>query len=296
MTLNPDCLEISMSQTQGVMKIDQWFFEDQTPSTRLGVQIRKLFHFETSQYQNIKIFDTVQYGRMLALDDVIQVTELDEFVYHEMLAHVPLHAHPNPEAVLIIGGGDGGMVREVSKHDSVKRIVLAEIDEAVIRSSIEFLPSISCALTDNPKLEIYIGDGVDYVRRSQEEFDLVIVDSSDPGGLADALFTRDFYCEVSRALRPDGMVTIQGEAPWFKYRPMIKRICGDFRDIFPISSMYWGNVPSYPGGIMVFPVGSKGVDPAVPLRKVVIPGLKYYSSEIHQAAFVIPWYLQVEQM
>jgi len=273
----------------------EWFYEDQTNHIRIGVQVHKLLHEETSLFQNIKVYDTVQLGRLLALDDVIQVTEADEFAYHEMLSHVPLHAHPNPESVLIIGGGDGGMVREVSKHESVKRVVLSEIDEAVVRVSVEHLPSISHALVNNPKLEILIGDAIENVKRYKDEFDLVIVDSSDPTGFAEGLFSRDFYSNVFHALRPEGMVTIQGESPWLNYRPLIKRIYGDLVDIFPIVKMYWANVPTYPAGVMVFPVGSKACDPAVPVHPA-LSSLKYYSSEIHEAAFVIPWYLQVEQM
>lgn len=272
----------------------QWFYEDQTEYTRIGMQVRELLHEERTPYQTIKIFDTVEYGRILVLDDVIQVTQHDEFVYHEMLTHVPLHTISNPEAVLVVGGGDGGMVREVSKHDTIKRVVLAEIDEAVIRRSIEFLPSISCALQDNPKLEICVGDAVDYVRKSVEEFDLIIVDSSDPVGIGEGLFSKDFYRNVYKALKPGGMVSVQGESPWL-HRPLVKRICNDLKSIFPIGKMYCGNIPTYPSGVMAFPIGSKDADPAVPLRPA-LPGLKYYSSEIHKSAFVLPLHLQPEQM
>jgi len=232
---------------------------------------------------------------MLVLDDIVQVTELDEFAYHEMLSHVPLHAHPDPQSVLIVGGGDGGTVREVTKHNSVKRIVLAEIDEAVIRSSINYMPSVGVALSNNPKLEIYIGDAVKYVSQAKEQFDLVVVDSSDPRGFAEGLFSSEFYSSVNSLLSESGMVAIQGESPWLNYRPMIKRILSDFKEIFPIAKMYWGNVPTYPAGAMVYPVGSKVADPATPLR-IAVPDLRYYSHEIHKAAFILPRYLQVEQM
>ena len=274
--------------------MNQWFYEDQTEFTRLGVQVKELMYEERTPYQTVKVFDTMEYGRMLVLDDVIQVTELDEFVYHEMLSHVPLHAHHNPESVLIIGGGDGGMVREVSKHDSVKKIVLAEIDEAVIRSCIEYMPSVSCALVDNPKLDIFVGDGFDYISKANGEFDLVIVDSSDPVGIGESLFTHKFYSNVFKALRPEGMVSVQGESPWL-HRPLIKRIYNDLKNIFPIANMYCGNIPTYPTGVMAFPIGSKSTDPTVPLRKS-LPGLQYYSTEIHKTAFMLPRYLQVEQM
>ena len=273
----------------------KWFYEEQTPSTRIGVEIREILHEEQSKYQNVKIIDSIQFGRMLVLDDVIQVTELDEFAYHEMLAHVPLHAHPNPQSVLVVGGGDGGMVREASKHPSVSRVVLAEIDEAVVNACINHVPSFSVALTNNPKLEIRIGDAIEYVKKLKEEFDVIIVDSSDPVGFAEGLFSREFYSNVEKALRPGGMVTIQGESPWYKYRPMIKRICNDFSEIFPTAKAYFANVPSYPSGVMLFPVGSKGNDPATPIRPP-LPGLRYYSEEIHKASFILPWHLQVEQM
>ena len=277
------------------MQPGNWFFEDQTDHTLIGIGINELLHEEKTPFQTIKIFDTVEYGRMLVLDDAIQLTELDEFVYHEMLSHVPLHAHGGPESVLVIGGGDGGMIREVSKHDAVNRVVLAEIDEAVIKACIEFIPSTSAALVNNPKLEIRIGDAIELVRKASEEFDVIIIDSSDPVGAAEGLFSRGFYESVYTALRPGGMVVIQGESPWFDYRPLVKRVFGDFSEIFPIAKTYWANIPTYPSGIMVFPVGSKGVDPAIPLHPA-IPGLRYYTSDIHKAAFVLPWHFRAENI
>ncbi|MCL2497355.1 MAG: polyamine aminopropyltransferase [Symbiobacteriaceae bacterium] len=272
----------------------QWFYEEQTQHTRLGIQVRRLVHQAKSPYQEIKVFETMEYGMMLSLDDVIQLTELDEFVYHEMLAHVPLHAHPAPRDVLIVGGGDGGMVREASKHLTVQRVVLAEIDEAVIQASINFIPSVSCALTNNPKLDLRIGDAIHLVQQANEEFDVIIVDSSDPVGPAEKLFTFDFYKAVYRALKPGGMVTIQGESPWM-HRALIKKVNSDLHNIFPIATTYWGNIPTYPGGTMVFPIGSKGVDPRTPMR-TALHGLKYYSADVHRAAFSLPYHLTPEHM
>jgi len=271
-----------------------WFFEDQTEFTRIGVRIRAVLHEERSPFQTVKILDSIEYGRMLVLDDVIQVTEFDEFVYHEMLAHVPLHALENPQAVLVVGGGDGGMVREACKHPSVTRVVLAEIDEAVIRACTLHMPAVSSALVANPKLEIQIGDAVEYIKQAHQEFDLIIVDSSDPVGIGEGLFTKEFYSNVFQALKPGGMVTVQGESPWL-HRPLVRRIVTDIASIFPVAKLYLGNVPTYPSGIMAFPVGSKGRDPAVPLREA-LPGLRYYSATIHQNAFDLPWHLQLEQM
>ena len=272
----------------------QWFYEEQTEYTRIGVRVREMVYQTKSRFQDIKVFDTIEYGLLLALDDVIQLTELDEFVYHEMLAHVPLHAHSDPQDVLVVGGGDGGMVREVSKHDSVRRVVLAEIDEAVVQTSLNYLPSVSCALHDNPKLEIRIGDAIELVANSEEEYDLIIVDSSDPVGPAVGLFSKEFYLSIEHALKPGGMVVVQGESPWLN-RSLVKRMMGDLASIFPYTGIYWGNIPTYPGGTMVFPAGSKGNDVAIPLREC-IPGLRCYSPEVHRAAFALPLYLQPSQM
>jgi spermidine synthase len=271
-----------------------WFFELQTEHTILGVQIKAFLHHERTPYQDIKVYDTVEYGRMLVLDDIIQLTELDEFVYHEMLAHVPLHLHPNPEIVLIVGGGDGGTVREVSKHDTVKKVILAEIDERVVSTAREFLPFVSLALKDNPKLELRIGDAVKTVAEAREAFDLVIVDSSDPVGPGEALFSHDFYQSIYKALKPGGMLVIQGESPWL-HRPLVKRVNGDLKRIYESAAIYWGNIPTYPSGTMVFPFACKGELPAK-LCKPVLPELRYYSLEVHQAAFMLPWFLRPENM
>ena len=274
--------------------MQDWFYEMQTDFSRFGVRVTALLHKEKTPYQEIKIYDTVEYGRMLVLDDVIQLTELDEFVYHEMLAHVALHLHHNPSKVLVIGGGDGGTVREVSKHAAVKEVILAEIDERVVQVALDYLPFCSIALKNNPKLKLRIGDGLEAVRRASEEFDVIIVDSSDPVGPGEKLFTYDFYASVYKALKPGGMVAVQGESPWL-HRPLVKRMNADIAAIFDEAAVFWGNIPTYPSGVMFFPLGCKGELPKKLLHPV-LPGLKYYSAEVHKAAFVIPQYLLPDEM
>ena len=267
-----------------------WFYEDQTPLTRIGVKTKQMLHLEKSPYQEIMVIDTWEYGRLLALDEVIQITELDEFAYHEMLVHVPLCSHPNPEQVLVVGGGDGGSVREVCRHDTVQRVVLAEIDERVIQTAIDFFPTVSCALKDNPRLDIQVGDAIDYVHDHPNSFDVIIVDSSDPVDHGEGLFKRSFYEDVYSALKPGGMVAVQGESPWL-HQDLVKRIYGDLQDIFPVADIFWSNIPTYPTGAMVFPFGSKGTVPRKPVRK---PNgvLNYYSEDMHHSAFLIPEYLK----
>ena len=266
-----------------------WFYEEQAEGVRFNLSVRQTLHHEVSAYQDILVCDTAEFGRMLVLDGVIQLTEKDEFVYHELITQIPLHAHPHPENVLIIGGGDGGTVREVCKHPAVKHVVLAEIDDRVVQNAIDYLPFTSCALVNNPKLELMIGDGIKFVVDHPDTFDLIIVDSSDPIGPGEGLFTHAFYENVYKALKPDGMVVVQGETPWLD-GPLVERICRDLQDIFPIAKAYWGNIPTYPSGTMLFPVGSKKYDPVQPVREPVAP-FRYYNAAIHTASFALPEFL-----
>ncbi|MCL2547718.1 MAG: MnmC family methyltransferase, partial [Symbiobacteriaceae bacterium] len=158
----------------------------------------------------------------------------------------------------------------------------------------KYIPSTSHALQNNPRLDLRFCDAIEYIKQVKEEFDVIIVDSSDPIDIAEGLFTREFYHNVHKALKPGGMVSIQGESPWI-HRQLVKRIVSDLESVFSISTFYWSNIPTYPSGTMVFPIGSKGNDPRVPIRPAV-PGLRYYSADVHRASFALPWHLQIEQM
>ncbi|HAA47956.1 MAG TPA: spermidine synthase, partial [Synergistaceae bacterium] len=168
-------------------KADLWMTEYQTPNLRLGLRTRSVLRNLQTPYQHLLVVDTEQYGKVLALDGAIQVTEKDEFTYHEMITHVALCSHPKPVEVLVIGGGDGGSIREILKHQSVKRAVLVDIDEEVIKASRDFFPSLSCSL-DDPRVEVRPMDALEYIKNQKGRFDVIIVDSTDPVDFAEGLF------------------------------------------------------------------------------------------------------------
>ncbi|MEW6523208.1 MAG: polyamine aminopropyltransferase [Bacillota bacterium] len=266
-----------------------WFTEDQVPGLRISCQVTKVLHQEKTPFQRLAMLETGVFGRMLTLDDIIQTTERDEFVYHEMIAHVPLSAHPNPRRVLIIGGGDGGTMREVLRHPGVSECHLVEIDERVVAISRQYLPSLASAM-DDPRGKVIIADGIKHVKDYRDYYDLVIVDSTDPIGPAVGLFSVEFYSDVFRALKEDGLCVAQTESPFYN-TDLVPAIFGRIRASFPITRLYLGVVPTYPGGLWSFTAGSKKYDPSVPVRPAP-DGLRYYSPDVHRAAFVLPPYVQ----
>jgi len=270
--------------------MDLWVTEMWTPIMALSCKTKKTIHQEKSEYQEIAVVETEQFGRMLLLDGVIQTTVEDEFIYHEMIAHVPLFAHKNPRNVLVIGGGDGGAIRETVKHPSVDKAVLVEIDERVVEVSKQYLPEISCAL-DHEKVEVVIDDGIKYVKENKNQFDVVIIDSTDPVGPAEGLFSSDFYRSVYECLREDGIMVAQAESPFFD-RKFIREILSNIGSSFPLTRLYTSFVPTYPGGYWGFALGSKKYDPveADPARFDKID-TRFYTPEIHKASFVLPKYV-----
>ena len=266
--------------------MELWAQEYQSKNLVLSYRIKETLHTERSQYQDIAIVDTYQYGRMLLLDSVVQTTELDEFVYHEMITHVALSAHPNPKKVLVVGGGDGGSIREILKHESVVQAILVDIDERVVELSKQYLPSISCAL-DDPRVTVTIQDGLEYVKKAKNEFDLIIVDSTDPIGPAVGLFAQEFYRDLNAALKEDGMFVAQTEPPWAS-KTFLPELHSVFHKIFPCVKLFLANIPTYQSGMYSFTVCSKKYDPTVPLPGKHVPCTKYYSPEMHKAAFVLP--------
>lgn len=270
--------------------MELWVSELQTDDLKISLRVRRTLHDEQSSYQRITVLDTVPYGTLLLLDGHIQTTEQDEFVYHEMLAHVPLHTHPDPKRVVVVGGGDGGTVREVLKHPGVEKVVLAEIDGRVIEASRRFLPSISSGL-DDPRVEIRIGDGIEHIREHPGTYDVVLVDSTDPIKAAEGLYSAEFYALCHRALREGGVLAVQSQSP-FNERPLVRQVIQGMRASFPLVRLYWAVVPTYPAGFWSFTLGSKGPDPLQP--RPVDPGLggRYYTADIHRAAFVLPPFMQ----
>jgi spermidine synthase len=267
---------------------DLWFTEEQTDGTRFSLRVARTLHQKKTPYQNLLVVDTMEYGRALILDGAIQLTERDEFCYSEMMAHVPLCSHPDPKRVLIVGGGDGAILREVLRHPSVELCTLIDIDREVIEASKKYLPSVSCAL-ENPRADVRCMDALAYLETTSDRFDVAIVDSTDPVEFAAGLFQAPFYTHVKRILNPHGVLTELTESPFADTELMCQAI-GEMRKVFPIVRMYWGVVPTYPSGMWTYGAASLAPDPALPLRE--IQGTRYYTGEIHKAAFALPPFLK----
>lgn len=264
-----------------------WVTEYQTPTMGLSLKVTHTLLLKKSEFQQVSVVDTLALGKVLLLDGVIQTTEKDEFVYHEMITQVALNAHPNPETVLIIGGGDGGTLREVLDHPSVKKGIMVEIDEEVVKASKQFFPQLSCSFASE-KGELIIDDGIKYVKEHKKAFDVVIVDSTDPIGPAVELFSADFYSQVAACLKEDGMLVVQSESPFFN-ADIIKKVYSGISQSFARTKVFLASVPTYPGGLWTFTIGSKKYDPEVISNPQAKSGpFKYYTPEIHKAAFVLP--------
>ena len=270
-----------------------WFTERQTSDVGITCRIRKtLYSPENTGIQEMAVVETGQFGKMLILDGTVQTTIGDEFVYHEMIAHVPLFTHPNPKKVLVIGGGDGGTIREVVKHPSVEEAHLVEIDGSVVEVSKQFLPEISCEL-DNPKVKIIITDGIEYVKKVRGEYDVIIVDSPDPVGPAEGLFKSTFYQDIHDALKEDGLFVAQTESPFY-HEDLIKRVTGSIKGIFPIAKLYLASIPTYPSGLWSFTMGSKKYNPLETKEENFQRKMetRYYTPNIHRSIFALPKFVE----
>jgi spermidine synthase len=273
------------------MEFPGWFFE-KTPFGRgvsLGVKIKAKLAERRSAFQFIEIYETEELGRMLVLDGVIQCTEFDEFAYHEMFVHVPMASHPNPKSVLVVGGGDGGMVRELVKYPELERIDMCEIDGDVVDLCKQYMPTFSCGLSD-PRVTVYVEDGAKFIEEHKGEYDLILTDSSDPIGPAEVLFERQFYEGIKGALKPGGAALCQCETIYL-FLPLIKQFTNALEGLFARRQYLNIQIPTYPSGMIGLLVCSLGPDFSAPARDLPPPiqdTLKYYTPEIHQAAFHLP--------
>lgn len=268
-----------------------WYTEKQTDNFGITMKIKQTLHVEQTEFQLLEIAETEEWGNMLFLDGMVMTSERDEFVYHEMVAHVPLFTHPDPKKVLVVGGGDGGVIREVLKHPQVEQAVLVDIDGQVIEYSKQYLPSIAGKLED-PRVEVRIGDGFMHIAESENEYDVILVDSTEPVGPAVNLFTKGFYAGISKALKEDGLFVAQSDNPWFK-ADLIRQVQKDVREIFPVTRLYTANIPTYPSGLWCFTLGSKKHDPLeVKEERFHDIDTKYYTSELHRASFVLPKFVR----
>ncbi len=267
--------------------MELWYTEKQTENVGITCKVKGTLYSKQSQYQKINVIDTYQFGTMLVLDGTVQTTLVDEYIYHEMITHVPLNTHLDPKNVLVIGGGDGGSIREILKHKSVEKAVLVEIDKHVVEASKQFLPEISCALTDE-RCQVLVEDGIEYIRNHKDMYDVIIVDSTDPVGPAVNLFSKDFYISIYEALKDDGIFVAQTESPFYN-QDLIRRVFSDIKGVFPITELYCASIPTYPSGYWSFTMGSKKYHPLnVQMDKAASLETRYYNAEIHKASFVLP--------
>jgi spermidine synthase len=274
----------------------EWFIETihRTVTQRLAMD--PVVYREQTEHQDLVIFDNPVYGRVLALDGAVQTTTADEFVYHEMLVHVPLIGHGNAREVLVIGGGDGGTLRRCLAHP-VQRVTMVEIDRSVVDLCVKYLPGISAGAFDDPRTDLVIGDGCRYVKETDRRFDVVIVDSTDPIGPGAVLFTPEFFADCKRCLNPGGVLVNQGGVPWLQ-PDELRGFHGHMRGLFRDATAYAAAVPAYIGGVMT--LGWASDDET--LRLETVEGLtaryaahglntRYYSPAVHKAAFALPPYI-----
>lgn len=276
--------------------IENGYYHEITPAG-FGIAIKagKVLFSEQSEFQKVEIFETEsKLGRVLTLDDLMMTTEGDEFHYHEMIAHIPMMHHKCPKSVLVIGGGDGGTVREVLKHKTVEKVVLCEIDGMVIDACKKYLPTISCGL-DDPRVEILVQDAIEYIKDKKNEFDIVLIDSTDPMGPGEGLFTEEFYTNVKNSLKEGGIVAAQSESPVVN-KEEIRKMYNLLKKVFPICSTYTSNIPTYPGGYWAWAFCSTSVEPlsyfAEDRYQDILKTCKIYNKDYHNARFALPNYLK----
>jgi spermidine synthase len=273
--------------------MELWYTEYQTKNLGLTARIKETLFMGRSDFQDVAVLDTYEFGRMLSLDGVFQTDIFDEFIYHEMIAHVPLCVHPDPKNVLIIGGGDGGSAREVLRHGGVERVEMVEIDGLVVEVCKKYLPEISTVLINgHPKFHLKIGDGIDHMAQASDQYDVIIVDCSDPIGPGEGLFTRRFYQDCFKALKADGLFVQQTESPFY-HQPLLKRLREDIESLFPITRTYLAHIPLYPGGTHCFTIGSKRYDP-LDVDAAKLPDLptRYWNRDVQKSSFALPTFIK----
>ncbi len=274
-----------IQQTQGKL----WLTEDERDNLKISYCIKEVLFEETSEFQHVMVLDSYDFGPMLVLDGAVQTTSKDGFVYNEMIAHVPLSLHPDPKHVLIIGGGDCGAAREAAKYSSIERIDMVEIDELVVTASKKYMPEVSGNLSD-PRVNFIYADGVKFAKQVKAQYDVIIVDSSDPVGPAVQLFESAFYQSLHDALKDGGMMVCQSQSPIF-HPEVMKQSYDRIDQIFADTRLYTAVVPTYPGGLWSFTIGSK-----IPIKQtqqaVYDKDTQYFNEHIFNGCFQLPAFLQ----
>ena len=272
--------------------MELWYTENHTDNVKFSIKVDKHLRSAESEYQRIDIFESKEFGRILTLDGYLMVTEKDEYIYHEMITHIPMAVNPDITNVLVIGAGDGGTVRELTRYNHIKNIDMVEIDEMVVEICREYLPQTACRLTD-PRVHIFYQDGLRFVRNKENEYDLIIVDSTDHFGVGEGLFTKEFYGNCFKALKDDGILVNQHESTFYtSYANSMKRAHSRIKSTFPIALVYQAHIPTYPSGHWLFGFASKKYDPRTDLKADWWNSLgiktKYYNTILHTGCFAIP--------
>ena len=276
--------------------MELWYTEEHTKNVRFSIKVDKQLVSVKSDFQRIDIFESQEFGRFLTLDGFMMLTEKDEFIYHEMITHVPMAVNPKAKKILVIGAGDGGTVRELVKYEHIKRIDMVEIDKMVVDVCREYLPKTANKL-DDKRVHIYYEDGLKFVRSKTNEYDIVIVDSTDPFGPGEDLFTREFYGNCFNALKDDGILVNQHESPYYEAdAKATARANKQLRAVFPFATVYQLHIPTYPSGHWLFGFASKKYNPVKDLKddewnKFGIK-TRYYNTELHKGAFALPNYVK----
>lgn len=277
---------------------ETWITERLHDHYAQSLKVEELLYDSKTEHQRLKVFQNGTFGRILTLDDVVQTTEGDNFIYHEMLTHTPILAHGNAKRVLIIGGGDGGMARAALMHKSVEHVTMVEIDAGVVEFSKEYLPMLSDGAFDDPRLNLVIDDGAAFMRETTDKFDVIIVDSTDPIGPGEVLFTDTFYGHAARALTSDGIIVTQNGVPFMQGDELTGTLRA-FQALFEDASCYLATIPTYAGGPMAFGWGSHSKAPRATDLETLEARFKaadldpgYYTPEVHKAAFALPGYVK----
>ena len=276
--------------------MEMWFHDEHTDNVKLAIRVDYQVFSAQSEIQRIDVLESKEFGKILVVDGDLMLTEKDEFIYHEMISHVPMAVHPQVERILVIGGGDGGVVRELAKYDTVEQIDVVEADPLLVEVCRKYFPQMACSLND-PRVHIYHEDGLRFIRSKSDAYDLIIIDSPNPFGAGEGLFTKEFYGNCFNALHEDGIMINQHESPFYKEEAfqcqrMHKRIV----EYFPISRIYQAHIPSYPSGHWLFGFASKRYHPIHDMDGIQwkLRGIqtKYYLPRLHEGVFALPAYVE----
>ncbi len=276
--------------------MELWYTEKHTENVHFSIKVKKHLYSRQSPFQQIDFFHSEEFGTFFTLDGLIMVTEKDEFIYHDMITHVPMAVRPDAKNVLIIGGGDGGTARELTRYTSLETIDMVEIDEMVVRACQKHLPLTASKLNEDKRISLYFEDGIAFIKNTEKKYDLILVDSTDPIGPGEGLFTFDFYRDCFNHLNQNGILINQHESPYYKRDALaMQKAHHKMEEIFPISLVYQFHIPTYPSGHWLFGFASKTLHPVLNARfdewKQFGLKTRYYNTELHAGCFALPTYV-----